>query len=1021
MALSWSNELCMAFDEAERMVSTAGETLSTALLLQAFLTAGSDAGTFLMQQRVDDPAVYAVRRRLTPEPLGTLQKVVRSAERMANRAGARELTSVDVLNAFCRQSQCEAYELLDVLQFDIQQVRSVITSLVVERSSQSQSHRSRHSISIDPERRSRVGVVDRDVSPKPIEFHPALQNTPSFREWSIDEPEDGVSDPDDFVDEMWPDMRTPSNGLARLELESLEENRDEPLFEAEDWSDPPPTPSSFTPPPPAPFPRVKPSTQRKRARWGRKDSRSTARKKKRSLGLLRPQKPSSKIEPKTKPRKASSKHERPQAKTPPKPGSKDTPKRRGPSTAKRKRLTARESQEKTASSLADRLFVTGEDIQAKSIIEEAPAKPKPRTPLFQPKGKAVSRSREKSAKVVNKSGKASPIIRSNKALADRFKLPARTFPNLCKFGTNLLVRAVEGHIDPVIGREAEIAQLTDILNKRRSNNPILVGAAGVGKTAIVEGLALKMIDNDPPPGLRERVIISLDLGSLISGTQLRGSFQERLIALRSEVRSGGGKIILFLDEIHTWLGQGKSDGSSEAASELKPALARGELPCIGATTTDEFKRFVESDPAFERRFDVIDVRPPDIEESTRIIQGIIDHYSEHHRVQFSRDAIDAAVRLSDRFIRERQLPDKAIGVLDRAGAVARRLGRDTVGREEVATVISDVAEVPSERLLLSDRERFLHMEETLQTQLIGHTPVISTVARVIRRNYAGFSSNRPIGSFLFLGPTGVGKTELVKVLADFLFGSRNAFVRLDMSEYMESHAVARLIGAPPGYVGFEDGGQLTEAVRRKPYQVILLDEVEKAHPEILNILLQLLDEGRLTDGRGRTVDFSNSVIVMTSNLGAAHFEKANARSIGFASGHGSERSRRDSLTEAVCDTARKAFPVELWGRIEERLVFQPLSEAEVAQIAALQLKESARRLESERGVRMTYEPSLITFLIEHGGFDPRLGARPMRQTIQRLVESAVAEAILQDEVQEGERAHVIPGDGRVVIERHEEA
>ncbi len=645
-----------------------------------------------------------------------------------------------------------------------------------------------------------------------------------------------------------------------------------------------------------------------------------------------------------------------------------------------RRRTARESREDTTRDLAQRLF---------------PAAEKASTP-----SRGGGRSARSNA---TRPRKRVGVKRTTIAGFDRFALPSKTFPMLVKFGRNLLADARVGRLDPVIGRDEEMDHLIDVLNKRRSNNPVLVGAAGVGKTAIAEGLARIMAQDAPPPGLEDRTLIALDIGTLLRGTQLRGSFQERLNGIKEEVRKAEGRIILFLDELHTWLGAGSGDAGSNAAGELKVALARGDLPCIGATTHSEFKRVIEADPAFERRFEVVEVKPPCIDDTIRIVGGVIDRYAAHHHVQYGPEAIESAVRLSDRYIRERMLPDKALGLLDRAGSVARRAGAGSVALEHIARVVSNRTGVAIERLLMTDAERLLTMEKHLACNLIGHTNVISRIARVIRRNHAGFGSHRPIGSFLFLGPTGVGKTETVKVLADFLFGSRDAIVRFDMSEFMEQHAVARLLGAPPGYVGFEDGGQLTEAVRRHPYQIILLDEVEKAHPDVLNILLQLLDEGRVTDGKGRTVDFSSAVIIMTSNLGGDAHGGGGRGSIGFAAQE-SLGARRERTEERVVDAARKAFPPELWNRIEEQMVFHPLEREDIAAIAKLQLQDSADRLLTERQITLRFRSELIEHLIGHGGFDPAYGARPMRKTIQRLVEAPVADAILRGEVCAGDEA-----------------
>lgn len=604
---------------------------------------------------------------------------------------------------------------------------------------------------------------------------------------------------------------------------------------------------------------------------------------------------------------------------------------------------------------------------------------------------------------------------ARRRLEMRYELDAEEYPFLSKLGRNLSLQAVRDKLDDLVGRDKEIERLTDILNKRRSNNPLLVGPPGVGKTAIVEGLALELVHNHARSGgLSDRIVIELEMGRLLSGTQLRGSFSERLIGLKDEVAKADGQVIIFLDEIHTWIGAGASgDGGADAAGELKAALARGRFPCIGATTSEEYSRYIESDPAFRRRFQVVEVEEPNAEDCVAILQGVLPAYSEHHKVTYTDEAVEAAVRFSQRYIPEERLPDKAIGLLDLAGSRAQRQSADEVSREVVAEVVAARTGVPLEKLLMRDKERFLRMEEILGAGIIGHHPIIRRVCEVIRRNYAGFHSGRPIGSFLFLGPTGVGKTEMVKVLADFLFRDREAIVRLDMSEYRESHAVARLIGAPPGYVGHEHGGQLTEAIRKRPYQIVLMDEVEKAHPEVLNILLQLLDDGRLTDGKGRTVNFSNVVVIMTSNLGSdylsAGLKAVTQPRIGFGAGlpvvaaaAAAELSLTEEIIENVIGVARGALSPELWNRIEERLVFGPLTRSEVARIARLQLRDSARRLAAEKDIYLEATEAVFEYLIDHGGYDPALGARPMRQTLQRLVEVPISEMIIAGGAREGD-------------------
>ena len=599
-----------------------------------------------------------------------------------------------------------------------------------------------------------------------------------------------------------------------------------------------------------------------------------------------------------------------------------------------------------------------------------------------------------------------PVRVPNPELAALYRLDPKAYPLLSKFGRNLTEEAALCRIDRAIGRTTEVDTLLDVLGKRRGNNPMLVGDAGVGKTAIVEGLAHAFVDlARGGHHLGGRTIVELELGRVLSGTHLRGSLSERLIALKDEVRCAQGKVVVFLDEIHTWLGAGQGGDGHDAAGELKTALARGHFPCIGATTQDEYTKFIEADPAFERRFQTIQVEEPDLPTAIAIAQGVREHYEHHHGVTYADAAVDAAVRLSHRYLHQRRLPDKAISVLDLAGSRSARAGQAYVRRSDIAHVIAEMASLPADRLTHSDRTRFMNIERRLAQSVVGHEEIVRQVAEVLRRNYAGFRSHRPIGSLLFLGPTGVGKTELVKALADFLFHDRDAIVRLDMSEFMESHAVSRFIGAPPGYVGYEQGGQLTEAVRKRPYQVILLDEIEKAHPDVLNLLLQLFDEGRLTDGRGRVVDFSNTLIVMTSNLGAQAFDRHidQGSRIGFGSVVLGPRGRADidAMTQEVQAAAQGHFAPELWARMDEKLVFMPLQRDEIAQIAVLQLESSSERLEQESGIRLEFSDGVIDHLICHGGYDRRHGARPMRHTIQRLVENELARQILSGQVPRG--------------------
>ena len=605
--------------------------------------------------------------------------------------------------------------------------------------------------------------------------------------------------------------------------------------------------------------------------------------------------------------------------------------------------------------------------------------------------------------------------------ATRYTLDPDEYPTLAALGRNLSEAASRGQLEPLVGRMQVVDKILDILGKRKANNPCLVGEPGVGKTAIMEGLAFMQVNEpDKLPHIQDRMLIELNMGSLLSGTALRGSFSERMSALRDEVQQAEGRIIVFLDEIHTLVGAGAvGDGALDAVGELSAAMARGTFPCIGATTTDNYKKHIEDTPMLQRRLQPVLVPEPTLEEALEILRGVMPAYARHHEVTFLPEAYDGAVRLSSRYIADRFLPDKAISLLDLAGSRARRRGKDQVGRTEVAELVAEGTKIPVDRLLMTDTQRFLDMEEFMHRRIIGHERIMKKVCQVIRRNYAGFSSDRPIGSFLFLGPTGVGKTETVKVLADFLFQSREALCRFDMSEFQEGHSIARLIGSPPGYVGHDQGGQLTESVRRRPYQIVLLDEVEKAHPDVLQVLLQLLDDGRLTDGRGRTVDFSNTVVVMTSNLGSKHYDRGKG-SIGFGPATRSDDGDDPDwpgIAKEVLTTARKAFPIELWNRIEERLVFRPLTKGQVLSVARLLVKDSSDRLTAEKDISFVATESALEYLINHGGYDPALGARPMRTTIQRLIEASVAEQILLHKVIEGDRLQVDCVDDELVVDK----
>lgn len=604
------------------------------------------------------------------------------------------------------------------------------------------------------------------------------------------------------------------------------------------------------------------------------------------------------------------------------------------------------------------------------------------------------------------------VVRSDTPAPSRFTLDAKAYPLLNMLGRNLSQLAEEDKLDPVIGRSREVEEVIDILGKRRTNNPCLVGEPGVGKTAVVEGVAQRLLELKG--GLAEKIVIELETANLVAGTSLRGSFSERLNGLKDEVKRADGRVVVFIDEIHTLVGAGSTgEGPQDAANELKSAMARGEFPCIGATTHDEFRKFITADPALERRFTPVAVNEPTIPETVQILRGVVSRYEEHHGLTYSPESLEAAASLAAKYVTDRFLPDKAISLMDLAGSRCRREAKSVVEPRDVARVVSKVAGIPEERLLMTDSSRLMKLEQELGARVIGHDEVVARVAQVIRRNYAGFSSRRPMGSFLFLGPTGVGKTELARALADVLFGSRDAMVRMDMSEMSESHSVSRLIGAPAGYVGFNEGGQLTEPVRRRPSSVVVLDEIEKAHRDVLMLLLQVLEEGRLCDGKGRHIDFSNTVVVLTTNLGAEAFGKAQAP-VGFGA---HTPAPAGASRESATQTARRALPPELWNRIDEKLPFAALQEKEVAKIASLLLVESSRRLRGERGIEYAAGEDVIAHLLRAGGFDPLLGARPMRQTVQRLVEGPLAERILKGEFASGDQVLIAVQAGELSFRR----
>jgi ATP-dependent Clp protease ATP-binding subunit ClpC len=630
-------------------------------------------------------------------------------------------------------------------------------------------------------------------------------------------------------------------------------------------------------------------------------------------------------------------------------------------------------------------------------------------------------------------------------------------PRLDEFGRDLTQEAREGKLDPVIGRADEIEQTIEILSRRTKNNPALLGEPGVGKTAIVEGIAQRIVNDEVPETLSGRRVVALDLAGMIAGTKYRGEFEERLKTVIDEIRGASDDLILFIDEMHTVVGAGAAEGSMDASNMLKPALARGELHVIGATTLDEYRKNVESDPALERRFQPVFVREPTVEETIEILNGLKDRYEAFHRVRISSEAIVAAAELSDRYIRDRFLPDKAIDLIDQAGARVRlrtktkddetrsleedlrRLVRERdqataaedydragdlrdqidtrqgefdnrvrarqrapeVTADDIAEVVSRATGIPVSQLSTEERERLMRLEQELHARIVGQEEAVTAVAEAVRRSRAGLGDpNRPVGSFLFLGPTGVGKTELARALAEALFGDEGLMVRFDMSEFQERHTVSRLVGAPPGYVGYEEAGQLTEQMRRRPYSVLLFDEIEKAHPDVFNILLQILDDGRLTDAQGRTVDFKHAVVIMTSNLGADRIQRQ-ART-----GESFERLKQDLM-----EILRQSFRPEFINRIDEIIVFRALTDEQLAEITRLLLDRLARRLRAQR-VGVDFTEAAIELLAREG-FDPEFGARPLRRTIQRLVENELSRMVLSGDVAEGDRITIDAAGGEL--------
>ena len=670
-------------------------------------------------------------------------------------------------------------------------------------------------------------------------------------------------------------------------------------------------------------------------------------------------------------------------------------------------------------------------------------------------------------------------------------------PTLDEFGSNLTQQAADGKLDPVVGRQHEIERVIQILGRRTKNNPVLIGEPGVGKTAIAEGLAQRINSGDVPDILEDKRVLTLDIGLLVAGTKYRGEFEERLKKIMEEIR-GAGNVILVIDEVHTLIGAGAAEGAIDAANILKPALARGELQCIGATTLDEYRKHIERDAALERRFQPVQVGEPSVDDTIEILRGLKERYEAHHRLTIADEALVAAATLGDRYISDRFLPDKAIDLIDEAGSRVRLMNsklppaakevdkqlraiqkekedavreqdftkagelrdkevelRDQirsilqtrkeepeaqaaeagseagstavaeapaddrtpmVTEEDIAQIVASWTGVPVQKLTESESAKLLNMEETLHQRLIGQDEAVKAVSRAIRRARVGLKNpNRPIASFIFSGPTGVGKTELTKSLAAYFFGSEEAMIRLDMSEFMERHTVSKLIGSPPGYVGFNEGGQLTEAVRRRPYTVVLFDEIEKAHPDVFNLLLQLLEDGRLTDSKGRTVDFKNTLIIMTSNIGSKVIEKGGG-GLGFEfSGADAEETNYNRIRSLVNEELKQYFRPEFLNRLDEIIVFRQLSRDEVKEIAEIMLKEVFSRM-SEKGIHLSVTEAFKERLVEEG-YNPSYGARPLRRAVMRLLEDSLAEEFLSGRIGEGDSAVVDVDDNKQVVIR----
>ena len=648
-------------------------------------------------------------------------------------------------------------------------------------------------------------------------------------------------------------------------------------------------------------------------------------------------------------------------------------------------------------------------------------------------------------------------------------------PTLDEFGTNLTTKAQEGRLDPVVGRAKEIERVIQILGRRTKNNPVLIGEPGVGKTAIAEGLAQRIANRDIPDTLDEKLVVALDIGLLIAGTKYRGEFEERLKKIMDEVRTSNN-IILVIDEVHTLIGAGAAEGAIDAANILKPALSRGELQCIGATTLEEYRKHIEKDAALERRFQPVMVGEPSVEETIEILYGLRERYEKHHKLIISDEALTAAAKFADQYIADRFLPDKEIDLIDEAGsrvrlmnsqlpAAAKELdqelksilrskdeavrGQDfekagqlreremeikaqinaiaqskkgdekgnagqtpTVTEEDIAQIVAAWTSIPVNKLTKSESEKLLQMEDTLHGRIIGQDEAVVAVSRAIRRARVGLKSpNRPIASFIFSGPTGVGKTELCKALATYFFGSEEAMVRLDMSEYMERHTVSKLIGSPPGYVGYNEGGQLTEAVRRRPYTVVLFDEIEKGHPDVFNLMLQIFEDGRLTDSKGRTIDFKNTLLIMTSNVGSKVIEKGGG-GLGFELSEDQSTSHYNRIKSLVNEELKQYFRPEFLNRLDEIIVFRQLTKDEVGQIAEIMLKEVFERI-SMKGIQLEVTDRFKTRLIDEG-YNPSYGARPLRRAVMRLLEDSLAEEVLSEKIKAGDTAVVDVGEDNKV-------